>query len=77
MRRYRESRGQGDAYGAANVRRFVARLRRDEVVGPVAGAGARAKATRVPSARRVALHPARRIGLGARARPRHMIQYTY
>ncbi len=54
MRLYREIRGQGYAYGASNVMRFVAQLRRDETAGQPAGAGARAKATRVPSARRVA-----------------------
>ncbi len=54
MRPYREIRDQGYAYGASNVLRFVAQLRRDEAVGRPAGAGARAKAARVPSARRVA-----------------------
>ncbi len=54
MRRYREIRGQGDAYGASNVLRFVAQLRRDEAAGVPAGTGARAKAARAPSARRVA-----------------------
>ncbi len=76
MRLYREIRGQGYAYGASNVMRFVAQLRRDETAGQPAGAGARAKATRVPSARRVAglflrraadLHPEQQAGcpLGA------------
>jgi transposase len=54
MRLYREIRGQGYAYGASNVMRFVAQIRRDEADGQPAGAGARAKAVRVPSARRVA-----------------------
>jgi len=54
MRLYREIREQGYAYGASNVMRFVAQLRRDEADGQPAGAGARAKATRGPSARRVA-----------------------
>lgn len=54
MRLYREIQGQGYAYGASNVMRFVAQLRRDEAEGQPAGAGARTKAARVPSARRVA-----------------------
>ena len=54
MRLYREIREQGYAYGASNVMRFVAQLRRDEAAGQPAGAGARAKAARIPSARRVA-----------------------
>ncbi len=51
---YREIRAQGYAYGASNVMRFVAQLRRDETPDQPAGAGMRAKATPVPSARRVA-----------------------
>ncbi len=54
MRLYREIRGQGYAYGASNVMRFVAQLRRDEATDQPAGAARRAQATRVPSARRVA-----------------------
>jgi transposase len=54
MRRYREIREQGYAYGASNVLRFVAQLRRDDAAGRPAGTGARAKAARVPAARRVA-----------------------
>ncbi len=54
MRLYREIRGQGYAYGASNVMRFVAQLRHDEATDQPAGAGMRAKATPVPSARRVA-----------------------
>jgi hypothetical protein len=54
MRLYREVREQGYAHGASNVMRFVAQLRRDEAAGQPAGAGARAKAAQVPSARRVA-----------------------
>jgi transposase len=53
MRLYREIREQGYAYGAASVMRFVAQLRRDEAAGQPAGTGTRAKAARVPSARRV------------------------
>ncbi len=54
MRLYREIRDQGYASGASNVLRFVAQRRRDEAAGQPAGAGARAKAARVPAARRVA-----------------------
>jgi transposase len=69
MRLYRAIREQGYAHGASNVMRFVAQLRRDEAAGRPAGAGTRAKAARVPSARRVAglflrrpaeLHPEQR-----------------
>ncbi len=60
MRLYREICGQGYAHGASNVMRFVGQLRRDEAAGQPAGAGARAKAARVPSARR-----ARQGGAGA------------
>jgi len=62
MRLYREIREQGYAHGASNVLRFVAQLRRDEAAGRSAGAETRAKAARVPSARRVA-------GLFLAARP--------
>jgi len=54
MRLFREVREQGYAHGASNVMRFVAQLRRDEAAGQPAGTGARDKAARVPSARRVA-----------------------
>lgn len=54
MRFYREVCEQGYAYGASNVMRFVAQLRRDEAAGQPAGTGARAKVAAVPSACRVA-----------------------
>jgi len=54
MRLYREIRDQGYAYGASNVMRFVAQLRRDAAAGQPAGTGARAKAAQAPSARHVA-----------------------
>jgi transposase len=54
MRLYREIRAQGYAYGASNVMRFVAQLRRDEADGRPAGASRRAKAAPTPTARHVA-----------------------
>jgi len=54
MRLYREIRVQGYAYGASNVMRFVAQLRRDEAAGRAAGATRRAKAVPTPTARHVA-----------------------
>jgi transposase len=54
MRLYREVCGRGYAYGASNVMRFVAQLRRDEAAGRPAGASQRAKATPTPTARHVA-----------------------
>ena len=54
MRLYRELREQGYAFGASNVMRFVAQLRRDEAAGQPAGAGRRATAAQAPTARQVA-----------------------
>src|SRR5205085_180606 len=54
MRLYREIREQGYAFGASNVMRFVAQLRRDEAAGQPAGAGRRATAAQAPTARQVA-----------------------
>jgi transposase len=54
MRLYREIRGQGYAFGASNVMRFVAQLRRDEAAGQPAGASRRATAAQAPTARQVA-----------------------
>jgi transposase len=54
MRLYREIRAQGYAYGASNVMRFVAQLRRDEAAGQPAGTGRRAAAAQAPTARHVA-----------------------
>jgi transposase len=54
MRLYREIREQGYAYGASNVMRFVAQLRRDEAAGQPAGTSRRAAAAQAPTARHVA-----------------------
>jgi transposase len=54
MRLYREIREQGYAFGASNVMRFVAQLRRDEAAGQPPGASGRAAAAPVPTARQVA-----------------------
>ncbi len=54
MRLYREVRERGYAYGASNVMRFVAQLRRDEAAGRPAGTTRRAKATPTPTARHIA-----------------------
>ena len=54
MRLYREIRAQGFAYGASNVMRFVAQLRRDEAAGQPAGTTARTRAAPTPTARHVA-----------------------
>jgi transposase len=54
MRLHREIREQGYAYGASNVMRFVAQLRRDEAAGQPAGASRRAPAAQGPTARHVA-----------------------
>ncbi len=54
LRLYREIRARGYAYGASNVRRFVAQLRRDEAAGQPTGASRRAKAAPTPTARHVA-----------------------
>jgi len=54
MRLYREIRERGYAYGASNVMRFVAQLRRDEAAGRPAGTTRRAKATPTPTARHIA-----------------------
>jgi len=54
MRLYRELRERGYAYGASNVMRFVAQLRRDEAAGRPAGTTRRAKATPTPTARHIA-----------------------
>jgi transposase len=45
---------QGHAYGASNVMRFVAQLRRDEAEGQPPRTSRRASATQVPTARHVA-----------------------
>jgi transposase len=54
MRLYREICARGYAYGASNVMRFVAQLRRDEADGRPAGVSQRAKAAPTPTARHVA-----------------------
>ena len=54
MRLYREIREQGYAFGASNVMRFVAQLRRDEAAGQPPGASRRAPAAQTPTARHVA-----------------------
>jgi transposase len=54
MRLYRELREQGYAYGASNVMRFVAQLRRDEAAGQPAGTSRRTAAAQAPTARQVA-----------------------
>jgi len=54
MRLYRELRERGYVYGASNVMRFVAQLRRDEAGGRSAGTTRRAKAAPTPTARHVA-----------------------
>jgi transposase len=54
MRLYREIREQGYAFGASNVMRFVAQLRRDEAAGQPAGASRHAAAAQAPTARQVA-----------------------
>jgi transposase len=54
MRLYRASKEQGYAFGASNVMRFVAQLRRDEAAGQRPGASRRASAARDPTARQVA-----------------------
>ena len=54
MRLYREIGARGYVYGASNVMRFVAQLRRDEADGRPAGVSQRAKAAPTPTARHVA-----------------------
>lgn len=54
MRLYRELRERGYAYGASNVMRFVAQLRREEAAGQPAGTTARTRAAPTPTARHVA-----------------------
>jgi transposase len=55
MRLYRELRERGYPYGASNVMRFVAQLRREEAAGQPAGSSARGRAVPTPTARHVAM----------------------
>lgn len=54
MRLFRELQEQGYRYGASNVMRFVAVLRREEAAGQPVGSHQRAAALPVPTARHVA-----------------------
>ena len=54
MRLFRELRAQGYPYGASNVMRFVAMLRREAAAGQPPGTRQRATALPVPTARHVA-----------------------